>query len=293
MKRGLIIINAYYKLPSAINQALRLKEEMEKLGVVVDVKRNNSFFKQIDSYGNLIGDLSEYDFCIYLDKDKYMSAMLEKGGLRLFNSHSAIQACDDKMTTAILLSSHGISMPHTMSGLMCYDPKEALDESSLDIVENTLGYPLIVKTCYGSLGKGVYKAECRQELIDISEKLKCMPHLYQQFIKESCGMDIRVIAVGGKVVSAMLRKSRVDFRSNIELGGVGERITISDDLKAMCEKVADLLGLDYCGIDVLIGNGKYYICEVNSNAFFGGMEATCGANVAKIYCEYIFNQIYH
>lgn len=62
MKRGLIIINAYYKLPSAINQALRLKEEMEKLGVVVDVKRNNSFFKQIDSYGNLIGDLSEYDF---------------------------------------------------------------------------------------------------------------------------------------------------------------------------------------------------------------------------------------
>lgn len=290
-KKGLIIINAYCKLPNFLHQADRLKEELEKLGVSVDIKRNDSFFKKIDGDGNLVGDMSEYDFCIYLDKDKYMSHMLEKSGLRLFNSHAAIQACDDKMTTAILLADNGISMPHTMAGLICYDANEKVNQNALDTVERTLGYPMIVKTSYGSLGKGVFKVDDRAELNDVAQKLKCTPHLYQQFIKESFGKDIRVIVIGGKFISAMLRKSDNDFRSNLELGGEGESIDIPDSLKEQCEKISALLGLDYCGIDILIGKDKYYVCEVNSNAFFGGMESVSGINIAKKYAEYILRSL--
>ena len=227
LKRVLILLNAYAKLPAFLHQAGRLKDELCKLSVDVDVKRNDEFYAYIGNHGAIESKLQDYDCCIYLDKDKYMSQMLEKCGMRLFNSHGAIQACDDKMTTSILLANNNVSMPTTLSGLLCYDLDEPVSKSSLDIVESRLNYPLIVKTCYGSLGKGVFKVDNRKELEKIAEDVKGIPHLYQQYISSSHDKDIRVIVIGGKAVAGMLRKSSGDFRSNIELGGVGEKISLS------------------------------------------------------------------
>ena len=292
MKRGLILINAYSKLEHSLNQSKRLKEEFEKLGVRIDIKHNDFFIASIDDNGIIKTDVN-YDFCIYLDKDKYISQMLERAGFRVFNSHFSIQACDDKMTTSILLANNDIPMPQTLSGLLCYDNSEKINENALDIVEQRLGYPLIIKTSYGSLGKGVYKADNREELKAIAGDLKCMPHLFQKFIKSSYGKDIRVIVIGGKYVAAMVRQSDNDFRSNLELGGSGTAIKAPDEVIRMCEKVANILNLDYCGIDVLFGQDKYYVCEVNSNAFFGGIERVTNINIAKKYAEFIISKIYN
>lgn len=292
MKRGLILINAYSKLEHSLNQSTRLKEELELLGVKTDIKRNNFFATTIDAEGNIESLAQDYDFCIYLDKDKYVSFMLEKTGLRLFNSHFAIEACDDKMITSILLANQGIPLPKTMPGLLCYDSQEKILKETLDTIEARLHYPIIAKTSYGSLGKGVFKMENRQELEAISEQLKCMPHLYQEFIASSYGRDIRVIVIGEKYVTAMIRQSNGDFRSNLELGGVGTAFTPPQEVIAMCEKVAHILQLDYCGIDVLFGKDQYYICEVNSNAFFGGIERVTNQNIAHLYAQYIVRKIY-
>ncbi len=291
MKKGLILVNAYTRQQSSLNQSIRLKEELGKNGVDVDIKRNDCFIAQIDNDGEILSNVKDYDFCIYLDKDKYVSLMLERSGLRLFNTHNAIQACDDKMQTAILLSQNSIPMPRTLPGLLCYE-NQKLNVKAIQNVGQILGFPVIIKSSYGSLGKDVYKANDIAELCEIAEKLKFSPHLFQQFIQESYGKDIRVIAIGGKVVAAMLRQSKGDFRSNLELGGEGKNIILSQEAKELCEKVADLLDLDYCGIDILQGNNKYYICEVNSNAFFGGIEAVTGINIAEKYASYICKKVY-
>ena len=292
MKKGLILTNAYAKLAAFSKQANRLKEELETLGVSVDILKNDGFFAFINERGEIQTSLKDYDFCVYLDKDKYISQMLEKQGVRLFNNHQSIIDCDDKATTFIRLANSGIPMPLTLSGLLCFTPEEKVRAEALDKIEKTLGYPLIAKACFGSLGKDVYKIDDRNQLEEIAETLKCKPHLFQQFIAESAGKDIRVIVVGGKVEAAMLRSSQTDFRSNIELGGTGSPTEIDETLKQTCEKVASLLNLDYCGIDVLISNDGYRICEVNSNAFFGGIETVTGVNVAGLYAEHIFNEIY-
>lgn len=294
--RGLILINAYSSLSSALNQPQRLKEEFSALGVQTDIIKNGTFPLLIDGSGEITGDIINgaegYDFCVYLDKDKYCSQLLEKSGLRLFNSHSAIRACDDKAVTHILLSQNGVPMPATMFGLLCYDCAAPVSGGYLDKVEKTLGYPVVVKESYGSLGKGVYKADNRAELEVIAEKLKLAPHIFQQFIKESAGTDVRVIVIGGKAVAAMKRVSHADFRSNIELGGTGEKFDCPADMARLCVKTARILGLDYCGIDVLSGKDGYLICEVNSNAFFGGIERVTGVNVAGEYAKYIVKEIY-
>lgn len=291
MKKGFILINAYSSLPSSLNQSRRLKEEFEKSGVKIDVLRNIYPLYTRDD-GGIENRLPPYDFCVYLDKDKYASALLEKAGVPLFNSRAAIQACDDKMTTHILLSGRGVPMPKTIPGLLCYDPEAVTVAKWLDFIEKELGYPMIVKAVYGSLGRDVYKIDDRARLEEIAEKLKLRPHLFQRFVADSAGKDIRVVVIGGEAIAAMERKSADDFRSNLELGGVGAPVKITHELEKLCVYVAKILGLDYCGIDVLEEKGKFLICEVNSNAFFGGIEKVTGVNVAEAYARHILRTVY-
>ena len=75
MKRAAIIINAYSQLKHSLNQSERLKSELEKLGVSTDILRNGSFDIRLDG-GKIVSGLNDYDFCVYLDKDKYLSALL-------------------------------------------------------------------------------------------------------------------------------------------------------------------------------------------------------------------------
>lgn len=292
MKQALILVNAYDRSRHSLNQSERLQAELGKLGVNAHIRRNDYFISTVNENGNLSSETDGYDFCIYLDKDKYVSEMLERCGLRLFNSAAAIRTCDDKMVTFIRLAGQGIPMPETMPGLLCYRADEPVREEILDRIEARLGYPLIAKESYGSLGKGVYKIDNRDELRLVAEKLKCKYHLFQKFVRSSCGRDIRVIVIGGECVAAMARKSDGDFRSNLELGGIGTAVTPSPELKALCEKVASALHLDYCGIDVLFGENGYLICEVNSNAFFGGIEQITHINVAEQYAKYICTVMY-
>lgn len=292
MKKGLILVNAYYNPPSYYNQSERLKEEFEKRGVYIDVLKNDFFPAFISETGEISSLTNEYDFCIYLDKDKYLSSLLEKSGLRLFNKHDAIRICDDKMETFIHLSNNGIKMPKTLSGLLCYDKFAEINEETLNKIENHLSYPIIVKESYGSLGKGVYMANSRAELLSLAKELKLRPHIFQQAITSSLGVDIRVIVVGKEKVFAMKRESKTDFRSNVELGGVASKYTLPNSWRDFALKIAKLIDLDYCGIDILFGeNGEPVLCEVNSNAFFGGIEKVTGENIAKCYVDYVLDNI--
>lgn len=290
MKKGIILTNAYTCIKSAEYQSVRLKEEFEKLGVDIRCAKNGEFPCVISE--NIINNLySQYDFCIYLDKDKYVAKMLEKSGVRLFNSADSIAVCDDKMLTHIALANNDIPMPKTLPGCLCYTEDAVITDDAVNDVIKNIGLPAIVKESYGSMGKGIYLANNAQELKIIMDKIKCLPHMFQEFISESYGKDVRIIVIGGKYLCAMERKNDGDFRSNIELGAIGKRITPSDEYIALAERVAGLLRLDYCGIDILYHKNGGMICEVNSNAFFGGMEKATGVNVAKAYAEYVLSCI--
>lgn len=285
---GVIIINAYSA--SIPRQAERMRDELSKLGARVTVARNNAFNATV--FSGAVSITSPPDFCVYLDKDKYIARMLDKRGVALFNSAAAIEVCDDKMLTHIALSGCGIPMPDTLPGLLCYDENTPLDLTALDKVESMLGYPMILKLSYGSMGKGVFKADDRAELIEIAEKLKPYPHLFQRYVASSHGKDMRVIVIGGKVIGGILRRSDGDFRSNIGLGGAAEKVAVPNEIRLLAEKTANILGLDYCGIDFLLGDAPL-VCEVNSNAFFDAFESATGINVAGAYAKHIMERMRH
>ena len=289
--KGAVIINPFRVPLESVHQAERLKEEFNGLGVAVDIV-DDAFLRSKSENGKITAQLKLYDFIIYLDKDKYQSQILERAGVRIFNSHDAIRVCDDKAETVLALSEAGVNLPKTVFGGLCYNKDLKINETWADTVAKVISYPVIVKESFGSMGKGVHIARDKGELLAVMEKVKLKPHIYQEYLGYRPGVDVRVIVIGGKAVAAMERRNEGDFRSNVAQGGNGVKIDLLPNFKSSAETCAKTLGLDYCGVDLLYGkNGEPYVCEVNSNAFFGGIESATGVNVAKLYAQYVLRTI--
>ncbi len=290
-KKGICILNAYDILPGAEHFYERMSKELSQLSISLEKKTNAEIFTYLNSKGELSGEALDADFILYLDKDLYASYGLENRGYRLFNRAKAIELCDDKMRTHMALAGNGILMPKTISAPLNYSLNSSPE--FVENVEKELSYPLVAKENFGSLGARVYLLENHKALVDFENLHRFAPRLYQEFIASSKGMDYRIIVVGGKFVAGMKRVNlQGDFRSNVALGGIGQAVKIPAEFIQTAEKAASILGLDYCGVDVLIGpKGEPILCEVNSNAFIEGIEKVTGVNVASAYAHHIEKSI--
>ncbi len=289
--KGIIVVNSYLRPKESIKQAQRLKEELLALNISAEIVSDLSN-KIIVKGGKLSLLMEKIDFAIFLDKDKYLSYSLEKLGVKVFNSHDSIRICDDKLDTYLYLAGKGVKLIDTLFGRLSYSEEDLITNDYVDFVVEKLSLPVVVKEGYGSMGKGVHLAKTREELLMLLEKVKCRPHSMQKYLSYKSGQDIRVIVIGKKVVASMIRKNPTDFRSNIGAGGSGEKCSLTKIQEDTAIKVASLLGLDYAGIDLLDDtDGIPYVCEVNSNAFFEGIEKVTGINVAKAYAEHIISKL--
>ena len=288
--KGIVLLNAYTKSAGANRQASRIAEELNALGVQTEMRLNGAF--DADIFSSRVRLAQKPDFVVYLDKDKYLSRLWEKEGVRLFNSADGVEVCDDKMLTYIALANGGVEIPDTLPAPLCYYPDARVREEYCRVVEERLGYPLVVKKSFGSWGMDVNLIQNFAELTKIAEEYKLFPHLYQKYIAAKRGEDTRVLVIGGKAVAAMRRRNAGDFRSNIELGGRGYPAEITKSYREISERAARLLSLDYCGIDLLEGeDGRPIVCEVNSNAFFNEAEKVTGVNIAGAYAAHIAREM--
>lgn len=290
MKRALIVINGYPSGEKFYTQAQRIAEELRSRGVQTDIVKNGDILAALTASGTVqLLYAQKYDFCVYLDKDKYLGELLQKTGLRLFNTPQAIADCDDKMRTYVLLAGK-VNLVDTVPAPLCYTKGAKVSEENLKKIADFLGFPMVAKKSYGSFGAGVQLVHGMPELIKTAQEFLHEPHCFQRFIEASKGRDVRVIVIGGKAVCAMERVAQEgEFRSNVELGAMGRKICLSTAYKAAAEECASVLGLDYCGVDLLHGKTGPIVCEVNSNAFFEGIEKVTGVNVAAAYAEYILS----
>ncbi len=290
MQKASAIVNGYVFLEGLENFYQRMKEELLKLGFELELRKTTELISHIDKNGNISIDADLGKFVLFLDKDKYLSNLLEKAGVHLFNSAESIRLCDDKMLTYITLSNNEIKMPKTIGSPLNYFNSDNSD--FLEIIENSFSYPFVAKRAYGSMGAGVFLLKNHNDLVSFSKANLNIPTLFQEYIGTSFGTDYRIIVIGGKAVGAMKRQNENDFRSNIALGGMAKPIELSEKYIKVAEKAASILKLNYCGVDLLIGpNDEPILCEVNSNAFIKGFERFTNINVAKIYAEYIVSKM--
>lgn len=244
---------------------------------------------------DLPGIISEetVDFVLFWDKDVRLARHLEQLGYKVLNSSKAIETCDDKSLTHLKLMHNNIKMPRTIIAPKTFDNIGYTNLAFAKEVGERLGYPLVLKECFGSFGQQVYLINDLDELQNKIKALESKPILFQEFISSSFGRDVRIQLVGSKVVASMYRHSdNGDFRANLSIGGKMKKYTPTEEQSRLAIRCCQILGLDFAGVDILFGrDDEAIICEVNSNAHFKNIFDCTGVNVADEIISYIKNKI--
>ena len=109
----------------------------------------------------------------------------------------------------------------------------------------------------------------------------------QQFVRHP-GWDVRAFVLGGKVIAAMRRRSRGDWRTNVAQGGTAEPIELAAAERELALKAAAAVGAEVCGVDLLPGpDGEWYVIEVNAVPGWRALSEACGLDVAKTLVRYL------
>lgn len=263
-----------------INHFLSSKKFDELHSHLVDTAKSMGIDLQIKSNLDMIFDDTECDFVLFWDKDIALAKSLESKGIRVFNSSSAIEACDDKARTYIALD--GIApQPRTIIAPLSFF---AVDYAPfLQKCVEKLGTPFVIKDCKGSFGEQVHLCH---SVDDALEHISTNPFIVQEYI-ECNNTDVRLEVVGGEVVSAMKRHNPSDFRSNITNGGTATPYSPTQKEVDLALKSCSALGLDFGGVDIING----MVCEVNSNAHIINIMNTTGVDIAKKIFEHILEKI--
>ena len=288
--RGILIVNAFLR-------TLKFQEIYELLqasagaeGIELDLKTSGEILQTLDS-DRVVAKKLQADFCLFWDKDIYLAQRLENAGIKLFNSATAVENCDDKMRTAIALEKCGLPTPKTFFAPKTFDTVGYNDLSFLNDAEEKLGYPMIIKEAFGSFGQQVYLAKTREETERIVQSLGAKPFLLQEFISESMGKDLRVNVVGNRAVCAMERYNNHDFRSNVTGGGKTKPHTLTKAEAEMAIAASQAVGADFAGVDLLFGKNGMLVCEVNSNPHFKSTLECTGVDLSVEIMRYIKERV--
>lgn len=298
-KKGLLLANGFLKTRKFTEHYEWLHRAAVRLGMELDYREN------ADCPAEINGDFSwllPYDFVLFWDKDirlgKLLSVFCREHRIAVYNSVEAVAVCDDKFETYYRLSewnrehSKALQIPliPTIAAPMTYanvgyGAEGEAEPVFLDLVLRRLGLPVVIKECFGSFGMQVHLAETREEAAKLSCQLAGRPFLFQKYIRESSGRDIRLQVVGDRVVAGMYRYSENgDFRANVTNGGSMKAYVPSPEECRLAVTTAKALGLDFAGVDILLPGT---VCEVNSNAHFKNIYSCTGINVADSIMEYI------
>lgn len=289
--RGYIIINGFLREEKFFSLYSALKQSADRAGLQLELKTNIELMCDIAS-GKTVANETLPPFAIFWDKDVRLAKTLEAAGMKLFNSADAIELCDDKSLTHIALMNR-VPQPKTVLIPLTFPRVGYTDCAFLEKIADYLGFPLVIKQCFGSFGAGVYLAGNMEEAKAALMKTAGGAAIAQQYIASSFARDIRAYVVGDKVAAAMLRHNESgDFRANVAQGGKADAYMLSEAQAALAVKTAQLLGCTFAGVDLLFGeNGEMTVCEVNSNAHFAGISAATGVNIADKIIEAVAQRI--
>ena len=288
---GQLIVNRFLNTNKFTELTRLLCGAAEKLGVFLEVHTNDEYFPACGLGADRLPG-QEPDFVLFYDKDVRLASALERRGFRLFNSSRAIELCDDKSLMHAELDG-AVPMPATYCAPFTYENIGYNDTAFVDGMFGLLGAPLVIKEACGSFGQQVYLASSPEAARAILASVRGKRVIFQKFISESAGRDLRLNVVGGRVIAAMERWSEDgDFRANVTLGGSMRAYEPTPEEETIALRAAERLGLDFCGVDILRSDNGPLLCEVNSNAHFKSIMQCTGVNAADEIMAHIVRTVY-
>jgi len=204
-----------------------------------------------------------------------VNTLIEKG-YRVLNGEPSFAIAKNKIEQLRVFQKNKLPYPKSF---ITKNPEIALEATK------QIGFPVVIKVAFGTIGKGVFYAPNQETFGPIVEYLAIRdrnPVIVQEFIKEADRKDLRVFIVGGKIISSMERCApEGDIRANTSNGGTGRSVTLTDQEQKLALQTAKVFDLDIIGIDIIRSNRGPLVLEVNSNPGFTELERATETDIAK------------
>jgi glutathione synthase/RimK-type ligase-like ATP-grasp enzyme len=248
-------------------------------------------------------DYNDIDFVIYYPSFKYTSnhplALYEVHdnftyiqamypNLKMYPDPKIIQYYNDKYKQYLFLKAHDYPIPETYP---------LLSEHSIELADERLGYPMVLKNRYGAGGGSVFKIASKKELIKYYKlstlnlfniesarhfwnmlhqrifyyhliKAKQMsypflspPLLAQKFVK--LDRDLKTVVGHDKVIEShwRIQANKEQWKVNIDGGGIGVWSKVPQEAIDLSIKLAKDLKATWINLDLILDNGKFMITE--------------------------------
>jgi hypothetical protein len=208
--------------------------------------------------------------------------------IRMYPDPGLLKYYNDKYRQYLFLQAHNFPMPATIP-LFSHDAVELADQR--------LGYPMIIKNRYGAGGGTVFRVENKKELLEFYRlstldlfnlgsakyfakmlskrifyyhliKAKQSPYPFlsppimaQKFVHIE--KDLKTVVRRDKVVEGhwRIQANKDMWKMNIDDGGIGEWSYIDQEALDLSIRLAGALQSNWLNIDLIISNNDYYISE--------------------------------
>jgi RimK family alpha-L-glutamate ligase len=191
----------------------------------------------------------------------------------MLNEPAAVLTAIHKFATAATLANWNILVP---------DALLALSNEKLNAGRDRFGDVGVYKSAIGTHGGGTWK-------VDLTEPVNPKVGNRQAFLQdlidrdETRHRDLRVYIVDGEVIGAMYRYAPDgDWRTNVALGGAVADATgeMPEEARETALYAAEVMELDYVGVDLVEGDDGWFVLEVNPTAGFKGLYKATGRSPA-------------
>jgi len=151
------------------------------------------------------------------------------------------------------------------------------DESAVVDAVAALSFPVVIKPNSATRGVGVAKATDLDSLLGVIDYLNLIhdyratgdkSYLIQEYLSDAC--DYRAMVVEGTCVGGVQRTLSTDalaagrWKHNVHRGATARGVDLDPELRALAERAASVLDIDYLGVDLLETADRVVINETNA-----------------------------
>jgi [lysine-biosynthesis-protein LysW]--L-2-aminoadipate ligase len=236
------------------------------------------------------------DRCLATSRSLYTTQFAEAYDIPIVNSAETAAVCANKVKNSLALERAGVPTPATDVAFT--------KESAMDIVEK-FGYPCVLKPVIGSWGRLMAKIDSESAAEAIFEHKETLGHyehkvFYIQEFVEKPGRDIRVVALDGEPVGAMVRKSD-HWLTNAAKGAETEEFELDDEARELVAEASAAVGGGLLGVDLMetgeprgsrssgqdARESGYTVHEVNHNVEFKALNEAADVDVPAAVVDWL------
>ena len=219
---------------------------------------------------------------------------LENDGILVVNTPKAIQNAANKYYSTYLMAKSNLPVPRTRIVQSTENALETLNNFRDALIKPVFGFKGIgiVRIKNNTIIESDNSINTQQVEKLVQDELDKKGVLYIQEYIPNQGRDIRAFVVDGELIGAIYRTATDGkWISNLSQGGFCQRCILSTEQKEMSIKAASTVGSVFAGVDLIEGDHKTMLLEVNGTPSGAGVYKAWNINPANYIMDYIQKQM--